>query len=44
VARGEENEQSHTTMMSIGEALRLSSTKDIPEKAGSSNLNPSNSL
>ena len=41
VARGKENEQSHATMMSAGEALRLSSTKDIPEKAGSSNLNPS---
>ena len=41
VARGKENEQSHAAMMSIGEALRLSSTKDIPEKAGSSNMNPS---
>ena len=40
VARGKENELSHATMMSRGEALRLSSTKDIPEKAGSSNLNP----
>jgi hypothetical protein len=27
-------------MKSTGEALRQSSTKDIPEKAGSSNLNP----
>ena len=39
LARGKENEQSHATTMSIGEALRLSSTKDIPEKAGSPNLN-----
>ena len=41
MARGKEHEQSYTTMKSNGEALRLSSTKDIPEKAGSSNWNPS---
>ena len=41
VARGKENEQSHAAMMSTGEALRLSCTKDIPVVAGSSNLNPS---
>ena len=41
VARGKENEQSHAAMMSREEALRLSCKKDIPEKAGSSNLNPS---
>ena len=41
VARGKENELSHTTMKSMGEALRLPSTRDIPVKAGSSNLNPS---
>jgi len=39
VAKEKENEQSHAAIMSIGEALRLFSTKDIPEKAGSSNLN-----
>ena len=41
VARGKENEQSHATMMSTGEALRLSYARDIPEKAGLSNLIPS---
>ena len=40
VVRGKENEQSHATMMSTGEALRLSSTRDIPVVAGSLNLNP----
>ena len=40
VARGRENELSHTTMKSTVEALRLPFTRDIPVKAGSSNLNP----
>ena len=41
MARGKENEQSYTTVKSTGEAILLSSTTDIPEKAGSLNLNPS---
>jgi hypothetical protein len=40
MARRKENELSHTTLMNIREAMRLPTTKDIPEKAGSSNLNP----
>jgi hypothetical protein len=30
VARGKEHEQSHAAMMNRGEALQLSSTRDIP--------------
>jgi hypothetical protein len=40
MTRRKENELSHNTLMSTGEALRLSYARDIPEKAGSSNLNP----
>ena len=41
MARRKEIELSHTTLMNTREAMRLPSTNDIPEKAGSSNLNPS---
>ena len=37
--RGKEHELSYTKMNCTGEALRLSSRRDISKKAGSSNLN-----